>query len=104
MLTTKVMSPKGTNLVLTADIPDIELDILVCHRLDVEADGGNGRHVLAELELVQNGRLSSSVETQHQKSHLLGSKDLAHHLAELATHLCGLVLSDFVSFRVVSRE
>lgn len=69
--TAEVVSPQRTNLVLATNIPDVELDVLVGDRLDVEADGGNGGDVLAELELVQDCCLSSSVETQHQQSHLL---------------------------------
>ena len=33
-----VMPPERPNLVLSSDIPDVELDILVRHRLNVEAD------------------------------------------------------------------
>ena len=49
------MSPQRTNLVLAADVPDIELCVLVCDGLDVEADGWNGGDVLVELELVEDG-------------------------------------------------
>lgn len=50
-----VMSPKRTDLVLTTDIPHIELDILIGDALDVESDGGDGGHVLvAEFQFVQN--------------------------------------------------
>lgn len=49
------MSPKWSDLVLTTDIPDVELDILVGHTLDVESDGRNGSHVLvAEFKFVEN--------------------------------------------------
>ena len=33
-----VVPPQRPNLVLPADVPDVELHILVRHRLDVEAD------------------------------------------------------------------
>lgn len=33
-----VMSPQGPNFVLTAHVPHVELDILVCYCLDVESD------------------------------------------------------------------
>jgi hypothetical protein len=46
------MSPERSDLVLAADIPDVELGVLVCDGLDVEADGGDGGYVLVELELV----------------------------------------------------
>lgn len=87
------MPPQRTNLVLTTDIPDVKLDILVGDSLDVEADGRNGGDVLAELELVENGGLAGGVETEHEQSHFLGSEDLAHHLGELGTHDCGFLLS-----------
>jgi hypothetical protein len=49
------VSPEGSDLVLTTDIPDIELDILVGHALDVESDGRNGSHILvAEFKFVEN--------------------------------------------------
>jgi hypothetical protein len=52
--TREVVSPQRADLVLAADVPDIELGVLVCDRLDVEADGGDGGHVLVELELVED--------------------------------------------------
>jgi hypothetical protein len=49
------VSPEGSDLVLTTDIPDIELDILVGHALDVESDSRNGGYVLvAEFKFVEN--------------------------------------------------
>lgn len=84
------MSPQRSNLVLTTNIPHIKLDILVGDRLDVEAHCGDCRHILAELELVENGCLAGSIETEHEKSHFFGSEDLAHHFGELTTHDCSL--------------
>lgn len=49
------MSPERPNLVLTADIPDIELGVLIRDRLDVEADSGDSGDVRIELEFVENG-------------------------------------------------
>lgn len=45
--------------------PDIELDILICHRLDVETDRRDSRDRLIQLELVQDG-----YEYQQLRSHL----------------------------------
>jgi len=92
------MSPQRTDLVLTANIPHIELCVFVCNSLDVEADGGDGGDVLVKLELVEDccavsvfgvamaasgsvkGRertcLAGGVEPQHQQAHFLGSEDL----------------------------
>ena len=49
------MTPKRTDLVLAADVPDVELGVLVGDGLDVEADGGDGGDVRVELELVEDG-------------------------------------------------
>ena len=62
-LTAEVMSPERPNLVLTTYIPHVELDVLVGDGLDVEADGRNSRDILAELELVEDGRLTGGIET-----------------------------------------
>ena len=53
--TREVMSPEGTDLVLAADVPDVEFGVFVCDGLDVEADGGDGGDILVKLELVQDG-------------------------------------------------
>ena len=59
----EIMPPEWPDLILTADIPDGEADVLVFHGLNVEANGGNGRDDLTQLELVENGCLASSIET-----------------------------------------
>lgn len=66
MRTAKVMPPQRSNLVLATNIPHVELDVLVRHRLDVEANSRDGGDVLAELELVENCGLAGGIETQHQ--------------------------------------
>lgn len=86
------MPPERTDLVLATDIPDVELDVLVGDGLDVEAHGGDGGDVLAELELVENGGLAGGVEAEHEQAHFLRSEDLAHHLGELTAHGCGVGL------------
>ena len=53
--TRKVVSPQRTDLVLAADIPDVELCVFVGDSLDIEADGGDRGHVLVKLELIENG-------------------------------------------------
>lgn len=50
-----VVPPQWTDLVLTADVPHVELGILVSDGLDVEADGRDGGYILVELEFVKNG-------------------------------------------------
>lgn len=82
------MPPQRSDLVLTANVPDIKFDVLVGNSLDVEADRGDRSDVLAQLELIEDGGLAGGVEAQHEQAHLLGSEDLAHHLGKLTTH-CG---------------
>ena len=62
------MSPQWSDLVLAAHVPDGEADVLVLHGLHVEADGGDGGHNLPQLQLVQDGCLTSSIQTCKQKS------------------------------------
>ena len=67
----EVMPPQGSDLVLAADVPHSEGDVLVFDGLDVEADGWNGGDYLAEFELVKDGRFTCGVQTDHQNAHLL---------------------------------
>lgn len=51
----EVVPPQRTDLVLTANIPHVEFDILIRHGLDVEAHGRDRSHVLVEFEFVEDG-------------------------------------------------
>lgn len=96
------MPPQRPNLVLTSHIPHIKLDILIRHALHVEADGRDRRHVLAQLELVQDGGLAGGVEPEHEEAHFFGSEDLAHYFGELATHFVDLFFASlFLPFFVL---
>lgn len=93
----EVMSPQRSDLVLTTDIPDGELNVLVLDGFDVEADGRDGRDDLTELELVENSGLSGSVETDHENSHLLLAEEPIEELSEYrerVAHFGGCVLGD----------
>mmetsp|Transcript_104587 Transcript_104587/g.253871 ORF Transcript_104587/g.253871 Transcript_104587/m.253871 type:complete len:230 (+) Transcript_104587:108-797(+) len=70
-----VVAPEGPDLVLAADVPHRERDVLVLDGLDVEADRGDGGDHLTQLQLVQDGGLASGIQTDHQDAHLL----LAEH-------------------------
>jgi hypothetical protein len=59
-----------SNLVLSADVPHGEADVLVLDGLDVETNGGDGGDDLTELELVKNGSLTGGIESDHQNTHL----------------------------------
>ena len=48
------MPPQRSYLILSSHIPDVELNILVCDGLDVEAHGGDCGDVRVELELVED--------------------------------------------------
>lgn len=50
----EVVPPQRPDLVLPAHVPHVELCVLVGHRLDVEADGGDRGYFLVELELVED--------------------------------------------------
>ena len=46
------MSPQGPDLILTAHVPDVKLDVLVNDRLDVEPDRRDGGDILIKLQLI----------------------------------------------------
>ena len=52
--TREVMPPKRPNLILPSHIPNVELDILIRDRLDVEANRRNGSDVGVDLQLVED--------------------------------------------------
>ena len=78
------MAPESADLVLASDVPDGEGDVLVLDGLDVEADGRDGGDDLTELELVEDGGLASSVETDHEDAALLlGAQKLRDPLSHV---------------------
>jgi len=83
------MPPQRSNLVLSANVPDGELDVLVLDCLDVETDCGNGGDDFTQLELVQDRSLSGSVQSDHQNSHLLLAPKAVKQLREGETHVGG---------------
>ena len=60
----------------TDGYPNIQLHVFECHRLDVETDGRDCAHTLAELQFVQNGCLACCVEAEHKKTQLLVAEQL----------------------------
>ena len=65
-----IMLPQGPELVLTADVPDGELYVLVLQSLHVEADGGDGLDELVLLQLEEDRGLARAIQTQGDNSHL----------------------------------
>lgn len=49
-------------------------------------NGGNGGDNLAELELVENGGLTSRIETHHEYTHLFLGKETTEKLGERQPH------------------
>jgi len=81
----KVVAPERTDLVLASDIPHVELDLLVGHCLNVETDSGDGGHVLAQFELVENGCLASRIKAEHKHTHLLVAKELRKQISHFVS-------------------
>lgn len=126
------MPPQGADLVLSTDIPHGELNVLVLDGLDVEAfcglvsaacstpyfaiwwrirlesaralrtDGRDGRDDLTQLELVENGGLSGSVETDHENSHLPLAPKALEELRNGHAHLGGIFLTTILKWCSVS--
>lgn len=66
------MSPQRADLVLTSDVPDIEFGVFVRNGFYVEADSGDSRDVLVELELIQNSYTetpSASPRNTHERGY-----------------------------------
>ena len=59
----------GIYLVLTANVPHGERNVLVLYSLDVESDGWDGCHNLSKLQLVKNGGLTCA----HRVNSLTGA-------------------------------
>jgi len=57
-----IAPPVGPDRGLAAEVPHLELDVLVLHGFDVEPDGRDGRHDLADLQPVQDRRLAAVAE------------------------------------------
>jgi len=82
----EVVSPEGTDLILTSHIPHGEVDVLVLHSLHIETDCGNCCDDLTELQLVQNGSLTGGVKTYHKNPHILLAEKTAENLCKCRTH------------------
>lgn len=70
------MPPQRPNLILPSHVPNVELDILIRDRLDVEADSRDGGDVGVELELVEDRYGHSH---SHNQSRLLRSTGTITH-------------------------
>jgi len=84
----EVVPPEGTDLVLPSDVPDCERDILVFDGLHVESNCGDCGDYFTKLELIEDGRLAGSIETDHENSHLLFAEEGLKSFAKCHTHGC----------------
>eukprot|EP00962_Isochrysis_galbana_P039748 scaffold14296_cov124-Isochrysis_galbana.AAC.1 len=87
------MPPQGPDAVLSAHIPNAELDLLEAACLDVEVESGDGVDRVASSlwaisELVQNGRLAGRVQAGDEEA------DLPAH-----THYCKDVTKHHTALR-----
>lgn len=71
------MPPERADLVLSTDVPHVELDVFVREGLDVEPDSWDGCHGLVELEFVEDGRFACGIEAEHEDAHFLGPEEFA---------------------------
>lgn len=96
------LPPVWSNACLTSEIPHLELEIFVDHRLDIEADGGDGGDHLPGLESVQDGRLAGAIKTQDQDSHLLGANQVPEVAEQTSHDVCvtSLPLSDQIALQL----
>lgn len=81
-----VVSPENSDLVLSTDVPDVELDVLEDYGFNVETNGWDGVQDLSEFELINNGGLSGSIKTKHEDSGLFLSEHSVEHFSEGKSH------------------
>lgn len=87
-----VVTPQLSDLILTSDVPHVEGDVLVGDLLNVESNCWNWCYDLAELELVEDGGLTSGVKTNHKNTHLSVSEHPCPDLGEHASHIACLLV------------
>ena len=83
----EVVLPEAAQLVLTTDVPTVELKVLVLKSLNVEANCRDRVDCFVQLHLVEDCGLAGGVETEHEEAHLLvgaesseeGSKNVVSH-------------------------
>eukprot|EP00413_Alexandrium_margalefii_P015357 CAMPEP_0204533932 /NCGR_PEP_ID=MMETSP0661-20131031/12579_1 /ASSEMBLY_ACC=CAM_ASM_000606 /TAXON_ID=109239 /ORGANISM="Alexandrium margalefi, Strain AMGDE01CS-322" /LENGTH=327 /DNA_ID=CAMNT_0051540351 /DNA_START=136 /DNA_END=1118 /DNA_ORIENTATION=- len=83
-----VVAPERPDLVLAADVPNGEIQILVLNRLDIEADGRDRGNHLAKLKLVKYRRFACGVKPYHQDSHVCLAYKALPDLCEGKAHGC----------------
>ena len=64
------MAPETSDLICAANVPCVQIVLLVCDCFHVEADRWNGGHYLTELQPIQHRRLAGGVESESEQSNL----------------------------------
>ena len=60
------MMPEISELALSSNVPDGELESLVINFLDIEPDGWDSGGAFLELHLIENGSLAGTVKSEHE--------------------------------------
>lgn len=82
-----VMLPELSDFILSSDVPDCKLDLLKFNSFNVKSDGWDWWDNFTQLEFIEDGCLTGSVETEHQGSELLLSEEISEDFSEVKTHL-----------------
>ena len=81
--TTEQIREQGVYVLnLKSPYPDVELDILVHDRLDIETDGGDSCNGLVQLELVENGYVNANQNVWNRLIHRFQD----HHCSSVLIH------------------
>lgn len=67
----EVVAPVAPNSFLSTDIPDIQLEVIVLERFDVEAQRGRDLIDILTIKLLDDGGLACIIKSKHQQPHLL---------------------------------
>mmetsp|Transcript_39255 Transcript_39255/g.100605 ORF Transcript_39255/g.100605 Transcript_39255/m.100605 type:complete len:243 (+) Transcript_39255:282-1010(+) len=90
----EVVSPVRPDAPLSTNIPHVEVETVLLHRLDVETLGGHGVRRVLISKLLQDGGLSGIVETEEKDpSLLLLLLDTSEQLEKTHFFLCVLCFS-----------
>lgn len=86
------MAPQRTNLILTADVPYSERNVFVLDGFDVESDGRNRGHDLAQFQFVENRGFSSRVKPNYKRKFKMkrGTKQPATITLPIRIRICFL--------------
>ena len=82
-----VMLPELSDFILSSDVPNGEFDLLELNSFDIESDGGNWGDNLTKFEFIEDGGLTSSIETQHEGAKLFLTEERVEKFSKTKSHL-----------------